>query len=57
MGKFEITKDKAGEWRFVLRANNGKIVAVGEGYKQPKSAEKGIECIKKIAKSAEIIYK
>lgn len=56
MAKFKVGKDKAGEWRFALFANNGKIVAVGEGYKKKRSAENGIECIKKLAKSAEIVY-
>jgi len=56
MGKFEISIDKAGEWRFVLKANNGKIVAVGEGYKKLPSVHKGIKCIKRIAKNAKIVY-
>ena len=31
--KFEVYKDKAGEFRFRLKAANGQIIAVGEGYK------------------------
>ena len=31
--KFEVYKDKAGEFRFRLKATNGQIIAVGEGYK------------------------
>ena len=31
--KFEIYKDKAGEFRFRLKAANGQIIATGEGYK------------------------
>lgn len=31
--KFEIYKDKRGEWRWRLKARNGKILAVSsEGY-------------------------
>ena len=40
----------------IKEVNNGKIVAIGEGYKQKKSAEKGIRCIQKIAKKAKIVY-
>ena len=31
--KFEVYKDKAGEFRFRLKATNGQIIATGEGYK------------------------
>lgn len=31
-GKFEITKDKAGKFRFGLKAGNGEIIAVSEAY-------------------------
>ena len=31
-GKFEITKDKAGKYRFRLKAGNGEIIAVSEAY-------------------------
>ena len=30
--KFEIYKDKKGEFRFRLKAKNGEIIEVGEGY-------------------------
>ncbi len=31
--KFEVYADKAGEFRFRLKATNGQIIAVSEGYK------------------------
>ena len=31
--KYEVYKDKAGEFRFRLKAKNGEIIATGEGYK------------------------
>lgn len=31
-GKFEIAKDKAGKYRFRLKAGNGEIIAVSEAY-------------------------
>ena len=38
--KFEVYKDKRGEWRWRRRASNGKIVgAASEGYKSRKDAE------------------
>lgn len=46
-GKFELYKDKAGEFRFRLKAGNGEIILVSEGYKQKASAENGIESVRK----------
>ncbi len=44
---YEIYKDKAGEWRWRLKARNGRIVAnSGEGYKRKSSALKMIMKIK-----------
>ena len=45
--KFEIYTDKAGEYRFRLKAANGQIIATSEGYKAKKSCENGIESVKK----------
>ena len=39
--KFEIYTDKAGEFRFRLKAANGQIIATGEGYKEKKSCKNG----------------
>ena len=52
--KFEVYQDKAGEFRFRLKARNGQIVAVGEGYTAMKSCLNGIESIKKNAPGAAI---
>ena len=51
--KFEVYTDKAGEFRFRLKATNGQIIAVGEGYKAKESCLNGIESIKKNAPGAE----
>jgi len=48
-GKFEIYKDKAGEFRFRLKAGNGEIILTGEGYKGKEGALNGIESVKKNA--------
>ena len=53
--KFEIYKDKAGEFRFRLKATNGQIIAVGEGYKALAGCKNGIESIRKNAPEAEIV--
>ena len=49
--KFEVYVDKAGEFRFRLKAKNGQIIATGEGYKAKKSCFNGIESIRKNAAS------
>lgn len=52
-GKFELYKDKAGEYRFRLKAGNGETILVSEGYKQKASAENGIESVRKNAPTDE----
>lgn len=44
---FEIYKDKAGEFRFRLKAKNGQNILASEGYKQKSSCENGIESVRK----------
>lgn len=53
--KFEVYKDKAGEFRFRLKAGNGEIIATGEGYKAKASCLNGIESIRKNAPDAEVV--
>ena len=53
--KFEVYTDKAGEFRFRLKATNGQIIAVGEGYKKKASCMNGIESVKKNAVDAKIV--
>lgn len=48
-GKFELYKDKAGEFRFRLKAGNGENILASEGYKDKASAENGIASVKKNA--------
>ena len=47
--------DKAGEFRFRLKATNGQVIAVSEGYKAKASCENGIESVKKNAVDAPIV--
>ncbi len=53
--KFELYEDKAGEYRFRLKATNGQVIGVSEGYKTKASAESGIESVKENAPDAEIV--
>ena len=52
--KFEVYADKAGEFRFRLKATNGEIIGTGEGYKKKASCLNGIESIRKNAPDAKI---
>ncbi|MBO6048087.1 MAG: YegP family protein [Erysipelotrichaceae bacterium] len=45
--KFELYTDKRGEFRFRLKARNGQIIAVSEGYKTMKACVNGVNSVKK----------
>jgi uncharacterized protein YegP (UPF0339 family) len=47
--KFEIYNDKAGEFRFRLKAGNGQIILASEGYSIKAGCKNGIESVKKNA--------
>ena len=53
--KFELYQDKAGEFRFRLKAANGQIIGKSEGYKAKASAKKGIASIGRNAPDAAVI--
>ncbi|MBR6708412.1 MAG: YegP family protein [Clostridia bacterium] len=53
--KYEIYNDKAGEFRFRLRAKNGQIILSSEGYGTKASCKNGIESIGKNAPDAEVV--
>ena len=48
-GKFEMYKDKGGEFRFRLKASNRQNILASEGYKKKSSTTNGIESVKKNA--------
>lgn len=48
-GKFECYKDKAGEFRFRLKASNGQNLLASEGYASKSSCTNGIESVRKNA--------
>ena len=53
--KYEVYQDKAGEFRFRLKAKNGQNIGKSEGYKTKASCLNGIESVGKNAPEAEVI--
>jgi len=53
--KFEVYTDKAGEFRFRLKATNGQIIAVSEGYKAKASCLNGVASVQKNAPIAQVV--
>lgn len=56
-GKFECYKDKAGEFRFRLKAGNGNTILSSEGYKSKSSCTNGIESVRKNSQDADRFVK
>jgi len=52
--KFEVYTDKAGEFRFRLKARNGQIIATSEAYVAKASCLNGIESVRKNSPDAEV---
>lgn len=52
--KFELFQDKHGEFRFRLKARNGKIVAISEGYASKAACLSGIDSVRRNAAEADI---
>ncbi len=50
--KFELYTDKAGKYRFRLKAGNGEIIAVSEAYESKAGAANGIESVRRNAADA-----
>lgn len=53
-GKFEVYKDRAGKFRFRLKAGNSQVVAIGEAYETKAAAIKGCESVQRAAEGAKI---
>ena len=52
--KFEMYTDKAGEFRFRLKARNGEVIAASEGYKAKASCLNGIDSVRRNAPDATV---
>jgi uncharacterized protein len=56
MATFELFKDRQGQFRWRLKASNGKIIAdSGEGYVQKSDCQHGIDLVKSEAAGAGIV--
>jgi len=53
--KFEVFRGKIGDFRFRLKAANGKVICQGQGYKSKDACLKGIGSIKKNAAGAAVV--
>lgn len=51
--KFELYQDRAGKFRFRLKARNGKIVGISESYSSKAGCLHGIDSVRKNAPEAE----
>jgi uncharacterized protein YegP (UPF0339 family) len=52
---FEWYVDKVGKYRFRLKAANGEMIAISEGYASKQGCVEGIESVKKNAPIARIV--
>lgn len=50
-GKFELFRDKRGEYRFRLKAGNGEILLASDAYKEKSGALNGIASVQKNAEA------
>jgi uncharacterized protein YegP (UPF0339 family) len=57
MAHINVMKDKKGQFRFNVVANNGEIVATSESYKQKPAAMKAIAMLKAAVRTAKVIDK
>ncbi|GAA2267865.1 hypothetical protein GCM10010149_05640 [Nonomuraea roseoviolacea subsp. roseoviolacea] len=53
-GRYLITRDETGTYRFALVAANGQTVAAGEGFATKAACVNGIESVRRIAPDAPI---
>ena len=54
-GTFEVFKDKAGQWRFRLKAKNGRILCQSEGYTRKENCLNGITAVGWAVKTPTVI--
>ncbi len=52
--KFEVYRDRAGQYRFRLRARNGRIVGTSEGYAARAGCLNGIDSVRRSAPAAAV---
>nr|WP_313695370.1 HVO_2922 family protein [Halobaculum sp. XH14] len=53
---FELYEDSAGQWRWRLVHDNGRIIAdSGEGYASKQKATEGLESVRENATGADVV--
>ena len=55
LGKFELFTAKNGKWHFRLKARNGEIIAISEGYDTKSGALIGIDSVRENAQTKKVI--
>ena len=53
--QFQVYMDRAGQYRWRLKARNGEIVAISEAYTAKYSAKQSAELVKAIAPTASVV--
>ncbi len=54
-GKFEVYQDRAGKFRFRLKASNGQVMAVGDAYESKVFARKACESVQRACAGATVV--
>jgi uncharacterized protein YegP (UPF0339 family) len=54
VAKFELYRDEGGEYRWRFRADNGEVVASGEGYLSKDDCEHAVRLMKDQVPQAEV---
>jgi uncharacterized protein YegP (UPF0339 family) len=54
VAKFELYRDEGGEYRWRFRADNGEVVASGEGYLNKDDCEHAVRLMKDQVPQAEV---
>ncbi len=54
MSRYQFYQDPRGEWRWRLKARNGRIVASGEGYKTRSGVLNGINAHRRAAATDQV---
>ncbi len=52
--KFQLYRDKRGAYRFRLKARNGRIIAVSQGYRSKNACLEGIDSVRSQLASEEL---
>lgn len=55
VGKFELYEDESNQWRFRLKAANGEVIAVSEGYTSKEGAQNGIDSVRRNARTTKVV--